>query len=393
MTYCDFMKRNILCLIFILSIISCKKSEKSIQSHENLYIIPQGVSTRWASPENFDAGKSKSCINDDGRKRSESFSLPSGNSKTLLNLSETSGTIRRIWITINDRSPKMLRGLKLQAYWDGESTPAVSCPLGDFFCNGLGEMAIFQSALFACPEGKSFNCYIPMPFRKGAKIIVTNESGIDLSMFYYDINCTIGEKHPDDMAYFHSYWNRENPTQLKQDYEILPFVKGRGRFLGCNIGVIVDTVAYSTTWWGEGEVKMYIDGDTSHPTLCGTGTEDYIGSGWGLGQYYNLYHGCTVADDKKFHYSFYRLHIPDPVWFQNNIRVTIQQLGWTDINTLRQLSSKGLKLTHGDSLVDIPKLIKEKRDGSLFERQDDWSSCAWFYLDTPASSLQDINQL
>jgi hypothetical protein len=365
-------------------------NEKSIPQQDNLYVIPTGVSTRWASPENPDAAKSNSCINDDGRKRAESFSLASGHSRTLLNLSETSGTIRRIWITIDDRSPKMLRGIKLQAYWDGESSPAISCPLGDFFSNGLGEMATFQSSLFASPEGRSFNCYIPMPFRKGAKIVVKNESDTDLSMFYYDINCTIGEDHPAEMAYFHSYWKRENPTQLKQDYEILPLVKGRGRFLGCNIGVIADTVVYFSTWWGEGEVKMYIDGDSDYPTLCGTGTEDYIGSGWGLGQFTTPYHGCTVADHKKFHYCFYRLHIPDPVWFQNDIRVTIQQLGYTNIHTLQQLNTSGLELRHGDSAVNIPDLIKEKEDGSLFERQDDWSSCTWFYLDTPENVLPEL---
>ena len=210
-------------------------------------------------------------------------------------------------------------------------------------------------------------------------------------MFYFDIDFTIGEKHPEDMAYFHAYWHRENPTRQKIDYEILPQVNGRGRFLGCNMGVIVDTVTYFKSWWGEGEVKMYIDGDTKNPTLCGMGLKitwdpDFVY----FGQYANLYQGCTLGSNNKFKYCFYRLHVPDPIWFQENIRVTIQQLGWGDIKTLEYLSDSGLKLIHGDSLIDITRLVKEKKDGSLFERQDDWSSCAWFYLDTPTNSLPEI---
>src|ERR1019366_842379 len=99
----------------------------------------------------------------------------------------------RIWVTIDNRSPKMLRGVKFEAFWDGASTPAISSPLADFFSNGLGRMATFQSALFASPEGRSFNCYAPMPFRKGAQIVVTNETDTDLGAFYYDIDCTIGD--------------------------------------------------------------------------------------------------------------------------------------------------------------------------------------------------------
>jgi hypothetical protein len=381
------MKKNLTCIMIFLLVISCRIGEKSAEVPEQLYLIPGDVDTRWSSPENIHAKKGNACINNDGRKRSESFPVPAGSSRVLLDLSETSGTIRRIWITINDRTPQMLRGLKLQVFWDGASRPAISCPLGDFFSVGLGKMATFQSALFACPEGKSFNCYVPMPFRKGAKFIVTNESSTDLSMFYFDIDFTIGEKHSKDMAYFHAYWHRQNPTKPIYDYEILPQVNGRGRFLGCNLGVIVDTVTYFRSWWGEGEVKIYLDGDTKYPTLCGTGTEDYIGSGWAVGQYANLYQGCTLAGKNKV--CFYRLHIPDPVWFHENLRVTIQQLGWGDIKTLERLIDSGLKLMHGDSLIDIAALVKGKKDGSLFERQDDWSGCAWFYLDSPVHSLPE----
>jgi hypothetical protein len=351
-----------------------------------LYIVPEGVQTRWASPENFGAQKGGACAQDDGRKRSACFPIPAGGEKVLLDVKETSGTVRRIWVTIDNRSAKMLRGLRLEAYWDGAQTPAISVPLGDFFCQGLGRMATLQSALFSSPEGRSFTSYIPMPFRSGARIVVTNQSGQDLGSFYYDIDCTIGDAHPENVTYLHACWRRENPTTFRQDYEILPLVKGRGRFLGSNVGVIADTGTYFRSWWGEGEVKIYLDGDTDHPTLCGTGTEDYIGTGWEQGQYTHPYQGCSIADHAKFQYNFYRLHIPDPVYFQQSARVTIQQIGCWSPDSLPQMFGTGLQLYHGEARIDMQARIQEKSYG-IFERQDDWSSCAWFYLDSPVNEL------
>lgn len=144
------------------------------------------------------------------------------------------------------------------------------------------------------------NCIIPMPFRTGARIVVHNESGKDLSAFFYDIDCTIGDEHPENAAYLHAIWRRENPTTFQQDYEILPLVRGSGHFWKIDLGVIADTGTYFRSWWGEGEVKLYLDGDTDHPTLSGTGTEDYIGTAWEQGQYAHLYQGCTIADHARF---------------------------------------------------------------------------------------------
>jgi len=355
-------------------------------NNDPLYLVPGGVQTRWASPENFGARKGGACANDDGRKRSAFFPIPAGEAKTLLDLQGVSGTVRRIWVTINDRSPKMLRGLRLEAFWDGAETPAISVPFGDFFCQGLGRMAPLQSALFSSPEGRSFTCYIPMPFRSGARIVVRNETDADLWAFFYDIDCTVGDAHPAEVTYLHACWRRENPTIFRQDYEILPLVRGRGRFLGSNLSVIADTGTYFRAWWGEGEVKIYLDGDTDHPSLCGTGTEDYIGTGWEQGQYTHLYQGCTIADHAKFQYSFYRLHVPDPVFFQQDARVTIQQIGCWSPDSLPQMHGTGLQLYHGDGAIDMPARIQEKGYG-IFERRDDWSSCAWFYLDRPANDL------
>jgi hypothetical protein len=356
---------------------------------ESLAVIPEGVQTRWASPENFGAEKGAACRADDGRKRSPFFALKAGERRALLDLQGTAGAVRRIWITINDRDARALRGIRLEFFWDGAATPAVSAPIGDFFGHGLGRMVTFQSALFSSPEGRSFNCCIPMPFRSGARVVATNESGRDLAMFFFDVDCTVGDRHAPETAYFHAHWRRENPTTPRRDYEILPAVTGRGRYLGAHLGVMADTGRWFKTWWGEGEVKCFLDGDTGHATLCGTGTEDYIGTGWGQGPYAHLYQGCPLADHDKYHYGFYRLHVPDPVYFQREARVTIQQIGCWDPNTIAQMQGNAYQLEWGSAPVDMEAAVRARGYG-LFERADDWSSCAFFYLDRPESSLPPL---
>jgi hypothetical protein len=143
----------------------------------------------------------------------------------LAEAKNTPGTVRRIWMTMPDRSPQMLRGLKLEMFWDGAASPAVSAPVGDFFGVGLGLMAQFESALFSNPEGRSLNSFVPMPFRTGMRIVMTNESGRDLPELFYDVNYTLGDRHPAGVLYFHAHWRRENPTTIKRDYEILPRVE------------------------------------------------------------------------------------------------------------------------------------------------------------------------
>ena len=270
------------------------------ESGEGLYTLPEGVETRWVSPENWKGEKGAAGQANAGRKGSPSFTLKAGESKVLAEVTGSSGTVRRMWITINDRSAKMLRGIKIEMFWDGAGKAAVSSPLGDFFCHGIGRMSTFENAFFSSPEGKSFNCRVPMPFRKGMKIVVTNETDENLPMMYFDVDYTIGDKHPDNMLYFHAYYRRENPTTMKKDYEFLPKVEGKGRFLGVNVGVIANKEIYFTSWWGEGEAKFYIDGDTNYPTLCGTGTEDYIGTGWGQGQICASVPGMPVGGREEF---------------------------------------------------------------------------------------------
>ncbi|HEX8747554.1 MAG TPA: glycoside hydrolase family 172 protein [Pyrinomonadaceae bacterium] len=348
-----------------------------------LYEIPEGVETRWASPENPTGERGKGGQSMGGRKGSPTIAIKAGQSAVLAEARGTSGMVRRMWMTIPDRSPQMLRGLRLDIYWDGAQRPAVSAPLGDFFGIGLGRMATFESALFSNPEGRSFNSVVPMPFRTGMRIVMTNESGRDLPELFYDINYTLGDRHPANMLYFHAHWRRENPTTIQRDYEILPRVEGEGRYLGTNIGVIVDQNTYFNTWWGEGEIKIYLDGDKQFPTIVGTGTEDYIGTAWGQGQFANLYQGSPVADERAMRWCFYRYHIVDPIYFRGDVRVTMQQIGYVADHSRGGLVRTGRRIYRaGPGLVE-----KDLKEDGKFERSDDWSSCAYFYLNRPENNL------
>jgi hypothetical protein len=244
-------------------------------------------------------------------------------------------------------------------------------------------MCAFQNALFSSPEAKSFNGIVPMPFKKSFRMVVTNESGFDLGMFFYQVDWTLGHEFGPDMLWFHSHWRRENPTTLRSDFVFLPYLQGRGRFLGVIFGVVSDQTNYQRSWWGEGEVKIFLDGDAKNPTLCNTGTEDYIGTGWGQGRFDNLYQGCPLSDNSRMIYGFYRLHIPDPIFFQREIRLTIQQIGNAGAEEHRQLKRRGLPIYLGEAAADLERC-------GTFERQDDWSACAYFYLDRGSSGLPPL---
>jgi len=258
--------------------------------------------------------------------------------------------------------------------------------LGDFFGQALGKMKIFQNEYFSSPEGRSFNCIIPMPFRKGMKILVKNLTDEDIVMFF-DVDYTLGDRLDKNALYFHAFFNHQESTALKSDYEVIPKLRGSGRFLGVNISVIANRKEYLTTWWGEGEVKIYIDGDTDYPTLSGTGTEDYIGTGYGLGEYSNRYQGCTLADNKEMRYAFYRFHVPDAVLFYSDIRITIQQIGFTTDKKIMDELSKMKNPVIKTGPEKIPIDFSVQHDYIMFERSDDYSSCAYFYLSLPENSL------
>lgn len=365
----------------------------------NLFEKPKGVETRWFSFENQEQGRGRAGLENRGAKGHAFDSLGAGETKTLMS-AEGSGTICRIWLTISDRSPEMLRSLRLEMFWDNASTPAVSVPLGDFFGVGLGRRNPFECALFSDPEGRSFNCFIPMPFRTGARVTLTNESAKRLPHLLYDIDVLMHVQHTPETLYFHAHWRRESPNELGREYAILPYVKGNGRFLGCNLGVIA-SADYEGAWWGEGEVKVRFGGE-EHPTLCGTGTEDYIGTGWGQGAYGQRTQGCLIADRERRHWAFYRYHIDDPLFFDEACEVTIQTIGGTDTAKVIALQERGVPLlpvsidTAAEGgflcLMDLEQPVDLKSPEipsgwCNFWRQDDWSSTAYFYLDTPENGL------
>lgn len=245
-----------------------------------------------------------------------------------------------------------------------------------------------------------------MPFKKSARIVFTNEAQNDVALFY-DVNYTLGDAFEDDTMYFHAHWTRENMTAIARDFEILPPVKGAGRYLGANIGVI-ENPDYKGTWFGEGEVKIYIDGDSEYPTLVGTGTEDYIGSAWGQGFFGHMYQGCLVKDEERGEWSFYRYHVPDPVYFDSECKVTIQQMGGAVGEKIHELLNHGsrfavIRTAQGE---EKPYRIIEKtgqgefRDPEIedkkfyiFYREDDVCAVAYFYLNSPENGLPPLQDL
>jgi hypothetical protein len=379
-------RRAVAAAAWVVTLAGGRRAAAQGQSAPSLFELPEGVETRWASPENPTGARGAAARAGGGRKGSPTIVVKAGASVVLAEARGTSGTVRRIWMTFGDRSPRMLRSLRLDMYWDGAATPAVSAPLGDFFGVGLGRTAAFESALFSNPEGRSFNSVVPMPFRTGMRIVLTNESDADIPELFYDVDYTVGDRHSAAMLYFHAHWRRESPTRLKRDYEILPRVAGRGRYLGANLGVIANRAEYFETWWGEGEVKVYLDGDGAQPTMAGTGTEDYVGTGWGQGEYAHLYQGSPVADGRSGQWAFYRYHVPDPVYFRRDVRVTIQQIGYLFDPTRGPITRTRRRLLRaGEGNVEMDT----SQDGK-FERSDDWSSCAYFYLDRPDSGLPPL---
>jgi len=384
------MKKLSLLLLVIVLIAS-----SGFAQNENLYKMPKSVETRWASFENLKAEKGMGGKVGNGAKGYPYHIVQPGESITILNV-KGSGIINRMWMTFDDlfHLPEEHRSVKIEMYWDGSDKPAVSAPVEDFFNVVFGRMVAFDNALFSSPEGRSFMSYVQMPYRTAAKIVITNESKTKSHRLFYDINFTDTKSLGDDVMYFHAYWRRDKATTLGEDFEIVPEMQAKGRFLGCNIG-IVNFQKY-TGWWGEGEVKIYMDGDSEHPSLIGSGTEDYIGTGWSQGVYHTKYMGSSVVDDDKGEYAFYRFHIIDPVYFHNEIKVTIQQMGGTQKGDVKKFINEGkpakpvchiiddktqLNFADGDASFGDDKY--NDKTWTNYYRQDDVCATSYFYLTTP----------
>ncbi len=393
------------CLVMIVLLSACNGSAtQQSAGSDQLYTYSGNMEPRWSSPENRNGLKGGGGKENNHAKGHPFDAIEPGASLELLNIQEQ-GVINRIWITIDDRSPEMLRALKLDMYWDGEAKPAVSVPFGDFFSVGLGKTTVYQNALFANPEGRSFNCFIPMPFKKGARIVLTNESQKTLGKIFYDVDYNILKSWDENALYFHASWHRDTATTPASDFDLLPAIHGKGRYLGVNIGVNANPL-YKKSWFGEGEVKIYLDDDKDLPTLNGTGTEDYIGTAWGQGKFINQYTGCTIADDSLLQWSFYRWHIPDPIFFSASCRVSIQQMGGDMTDKVAGYQSAKAPLIPVS--IDTGKLVpyylqkktvvldpaKDPKGWTNFYRSDDVSATAYFYLDTASGdlpALQPVN--
>lgn len=390
--------------MFRIYALCCCLLAATFTTHAQDYLFPPGAQSRVSSFENLNGNKGAGGKTNQTAKGNAFERLQAGESKTLLDV-KGPGVIQRMWFTVRDRDPKTLRSMRLRMYWDGDPKPAVDVPFGDFFVANLGKTTTFESALFSSPEGRSYNCYIAMPFRKSARVVLTNEGSTRQSMLYFDIDFIQLAALPADALYFHAYWTRQPANPLKKDFEVLPEVKGRGRFLGMSVGVNADK-RYGTTWWGEGEVKMYLDGDSKFPTINGTGTEDYIGTGWGLGAYANRYQGCPLASDSLKQYLFYRWHIPDAVYFSQSMRIDLQEIGGGEFEEVKMLFNKGIPLepVSVDGPDGFTRLYERNPVPSLndpsfpkgwvnFYRIDDYSSVSYFYLNKTSSNLPGLPEL
>ena len=353
--------------------------------------------TRWFSFENPDGKKGAGATENNGMKGAPSRLIHPGESVVLAHSEGCSGIINAIWIAYDAfNKPEGLRALKIECFWDGSDIPAVSAPLEDFFCHAVSvNKRPFENWLFTSPEGRSYNCLAPMPFADSCRVVVTNQSQLNITMFYC-VQMTCNAELPENFLYFHCLYRPEARTKLAEDFEIIPGISGRGRYMGANIQVHAGE-GYDGSWFGEGEVKIYLDGDDAYPSLAGTGTEDYILTAWGQDMFSSMHAGCTVYEkdaDGRVFTSFYRIHAADPVYFSENIRVTLQQMGGADAKCVKEILDRGAPvrlvstaLNTGDgSTLWGDEATAQHPDAAWvnFLREDYVSSAAYFYLDRPA---------
>lgn len=309
-----------------------------------------------------------------GRKGAAFLALPAGDTLTLAEI-DGPGVIRHIWITVADRTeagPFVLRDLVLRGYWDGSPEPAIEVPLGDFFCNGFATRALVNSVPIVVAPTGGMNSYFPMPFLRGARLTLESQHAGDLPHVFFQVDYTTGDDLGSDTGYFHARWCRSNgTTPLGSDHVILDGAVGPGKY----VGTYVALASLHRFWWGEGEVKFFVDDDDQYPSLCSTGLEDYAGGAWGFqdelrtdpepevltfsapyfGYPFHSHRDGTKASPFSTAmapmHGLYRWHLPDPIYFTNRLKVTLQQIGaW---------------------------------DQGLFERQDDVSTTAFWYQSNP----------
>lgn len=332
------------------------------------------LKSRSISPENFTGekgkggmateGTGKECARELGKgwKVSPSVVIKAGETFEIANI-DGPGTIEQIWMTPTG----LWRFAILRVYWDDQEQPSVECPLGDFFACGWNKYCQISSLAVCVNPGSAFNCYWPMPFNKKCRMTVENID-VDDMVLYYQINYNEGPV-AENAAYFHAQFRRVNPLPYKDVYTIVDGIKGRGKFVGTYMAWGVN----SAGWWGEGEIKFYLDGDDEYPTICGTGTEDYFCGSYNFEtpdpkkytEYTTPYAGLpqVIRPDGLYksqtRFGMYRWHITDPVRFEEDLRITIQALGWR---------------THGRYLP----------------LQDDMASVAYWYQELPTAPFPEL---
>lgn len=335
-----------------------------------LYDLPshlQSYSITFENPQgNKGAGGQAASPLGVGRKGSPARMLPAGATLSLADI-KAAGTIRHMWMTTYNVADA-LRGLVIRIYWDNQEWPSVEAPLGDFFGFAHGTTDPFSSVAHSVTEKYGMNIWLPMPFQKRARVTISNDLDIDV-LFFYQIDFTLGDRHAENAGRLHAMFRRENPTTLGKDFEILPRREGAGRYIGTVLGVRPT----DSNWWGEGEVKIYLDGDQDFASIVGTGAEDYVGLSWGLQGNAFHYHGANFVHGERLDtgpVSMYRWHVPDPVYWHEDIRVTVQQIG-----------------------LSPPVHTFAEYLGGLYDRQDDWSACTFWYEALPSRPVGPIPAL
>jgi hypothetical protein len=335
--------------VLVLQLLAQKPYNGLAPNLNNLYQLSNARS-RSISPENFTGAKGQGGMATTGTganasrdlgqtwKVSPSVVIKAHTTFTLAEI-DSAGSIQHIWMTPTGT----WRYSILRMYWDDETTPSVEVPVGDFFGMGWGQYAHLNSLAVTVNPGSAFNCYWPMPFRKKCRITMENIADRDM-VLYYQIDYVLTDV-PTDAAYFHAQFRRINPLPYKQDVVLLDGVKGKGQYVGTYIAWGV----HNNGWWGEGEIKFFMDDDDKFPTICGTGTEDYFCGSYDFDTRKKNAAGVETVEYTEFstpyaglhqvirgdgHYAvqqrfgMYRWHITDPIRFEKNLKVTIQALGW-----------------------------------------------------------------
>ncbi|MDB5138027.1 MAG: hypothetical protein JWP37_4630 [Mucilaginibacter sp.] len=345
-------KRIVIFLLLASATVSLKAQQQFNGLDANLGNIYRlsDAKTRSISPENFNGEKGKGGMATTGTgagaarelgkkwKLSPSVIIKKNTTYTIAEI-DGSGSIQHIWMTPTGN----WRYSIIRFYWDDETTPSVEVPVGDFFCQGWGKYAPVTSLSVVVNPGSAFNCYWPMPFRKKCRITMENMDKEDM-VLYYQVDYTLTEV-PKDAGYFHAQFRRVNPLPYKKDFVLVDSIKGKGQYVGTYM-------AYGSNkngWWGEGEIKFFMDGDTEFPTINGTGTEDYFCGSYDFDtqkknkagvetsaytEFSGPYTGVPQVIKGDGHYEIaqrfgmYRWHIADPIRFDKDLKVTIQDLGW-----------------------------------------------------------------